>query len=82
MLRHIYADKAIADDFVRHSGLDSTIVCPTKLTDGPRTGTYKAGFGVEDKTIRAQISRADVADFMLKQLSDSTYRRKTPGISY
>jgi hypothetical protein len=28
------------------------------------------------------ISRADVADFMLQQLSDDTYLHKTPAVSY
>jgi hypothetical protein len=28
------------------------------------------------------VSRADVADFMLKQLNDDTYLRQTPRISY
>jgi hypothetical protein len=30
----------------------------------------------------AKISRADVAEFMLKQLTDYSYLRKTPGLSY
>ncbi|MCP4663465.1 MAG: NAD(P)-dependent oxidoreductase, partial [bacterium] len=34
-----------------------------------------------DKTIKRKISRADVADFMLKQLTDRTYLHETPGLS-
>ena len=33
-----------------------------------------------DKTIKARISRADVAEFMLKQLADDTYLHRTPGL--
>src|SRR5262249_12951800 len=80
-LRHIYADKAIADDFARRSGLDWTIVCPTKLTDGPRTGTYRAAEHLELRGL-PKISRADVADFIVKQLTDPTWMRKTVVISY
>ena len=32
-----------------------------------------------ERGVRHRVSRADVADFMLKQLSDDTYPRKTPG---
>lgn len=79
-LRHIYADKEIADDFVQRSSLDWTIVCPSKLTDGPRTGQYRAG---ERLALRGmpKISRADVADFVVRQLGDQTWLRKTVVVS-
>ena len=79
-LRHIYSDKAIADDFVRHSGLDWTIVCPTKLTDGPRTGTYRAGEHLEFRGM-PKISRADAADFIVKQLIDPAWIHRAVVIS-
>ena len=79
-LRHIYADKAIADDFVRRSGLDWTLVYPTRLTNGPRTGRYWAGehFQLGSAT---KISRADVAEFVIHQLTDPSWLRKTVIIS-
>ena len=46
------------------------------------TGSYKHGFAVDSKTVTLKISRADVADFMLKQLADDNYLYKTPGVSY
>ena len=58
------------------------IVRPGALTNGPRTGKYRAGFPVNDKSIAGSISRADTADFMLRQLTDAAYRGKTPGLSY
>ena len=80
LLRHIYADKAIADDFVRRSGLDWTIVCPTRLTDEPKTGRYRAGEHLEFRGM-PKIARADAADFIVKQLTDQAYLRKTVVIS-
>ena len=80
LLRHIYADKLIADDFVRRSGLDWTIVSPTKLTDGPRTGNYRAGEHLELRGM-PKISRADTADFIVKQLTDTAWLRKTVIVS-
>jgi len=43
---------------------------------------YRHGFSTTDKRIKNWISRADVADFMLKQLVDDTYLRQAPGVSY
>ncbi len=59
------------------SGLDWTIARPTGLTNDPKTGIYKTG-----KSGRGRISRADVADFILKVLADSGYIGKAPVISY
>src|ERR1051325_8165736 len=79
-LRHIYADKAIADDFVRRSGLDWTLVYPTRLTSGPRTGRYRVGEHFEPGSA-TRISRADVAEFVVRQLTDPSWLRKTVIIS-
>jgi hypothetical protein len=37
---------------------------------------------VTERGVRLRISRAGVADFMLKQVSNDTYLRETPGLSY
>ena len=81
-LRHAFADHERQEAVVRQSGLDWTIVRPPYLTDGPRTGAYRHGFPTTQTGIKGKISRADVADFMLKQLTDSTYLRQAPGLSY
>ncbi len=82
LLRPAYADHVSQEDYVRQSRLDWTIVRPGAFTDGERTGKYRHGFPSTDKTAKIKISRADVADFMLKQLIDDTYLHKTPGLSY
>lgn len=70
------------EKYITQSQLDWTIVRPGAFKDGDRTGKYRHGFLSTDKTIAAEISRADVADFMLKQLVDDTYIRQAPGLSY
>ena len=82
LLRNIFADKEIQEKVIQASPLDWVIVRPAVLTNGPRTGVYRSGFPATDKTIRTKISRADVADFMLKQATTDAYLRKTPGVSY
>lgn len=82
MLRYVYADHELQEKHIKQSQLDWTIVRPAALTDGKRTGTYRHGFTAPDKSLTIKISRADVADFMLKQLAEDTYLHATPGVSY
>jgi len=82
LLRGIFADKEVQETIIKESSLQWVIVRPGALTNGPRTGKYRAGFANDDGSIRGKISRADVADFMLLQLVDDTYLGKTPGLSY
>lgn len=81
-LREAYADHEKQEDYIKRSNLDWTIVRPAAFTDGPHTGVYHHGFSATAKNVTLKISRADVADFMLKQLTDNRYLRKTPGLSY
>lgn len=81
-MRHLYSDHNMQENSIRKSQLDWIIVRPGVLTDGKLTGSYKHGFAADDKTVTHEISRADVADFMLRQLAEDTYLHKTPCISY
>ena len=82
LLRNIFADKEVQEKVIGESSLDWVIVRPGALTNGPHTGVYRSGFDASDKSIQAKISRSDVADFMLKQLTTDAYLRKMPGLSY
>ena len=72
ILRQVGNDKARAEGVVRASALDWTIVYPPALTDGPATDSYRHGEQLQLRG-RASIARADVAHFMLAQLTDATY---------
>jgi putative NADH-flavin reductase len=80
--RHVFADKHRQEEAVRGSGLDWVIVRPTRLTDGPRTGVYRSGPQLSLSPLTAHVSRADLADFMLKQLADDAWLGRAVGISY
>ncbi|HEV2021458.1 MAG TPA: SDR family oxidoreductase [Terriglobales bacterium] len=82
LLRNMFADKAVQEQIIQASGLAWVIVRPSSLTNGPRKGIYRAGMDIGGWFRPTKISRADVADFMLKQLTDDTYLRKTPGVAY
>ena len=77
LLKRIYDDKDVAEQIVRASGLNWTIVRPGGLTNGPATGRYQVL--VEPASWRAgMISRADVAHFLAKQVDNDAYVGKTP----
>lgn len=82
VMRHLYADHERQEDYVRDSTLDWTIVRPGNFVKGGLTGHYRHGFSAADKAPKLKISYADVADFMLKQLTGDTYLRKAPSLSY
>jgi hypothetical protein len=77
----MFADKVLQEQEIVQSDLDWIIVRPAKLTDGPRKGEYQVS---EPLLIGpgAKISRADVADFLLKQVSDDTFLHKVPRLKY
>lgn len=77
-----FKDKERQERYIQESGLDWVIVRPGQLTNGRKRGTYRHGAEVGSWWRTVTISRADVADFMLKQLTEDAYLRKTPGIAY
>jgi putative NADH-flavin reductase len=81
LLREVYNDKNRQEAIVRESSLDWIIVRPAQLTNGVATGNYRV-FTDLDKVTASKISRADTADFVLKQLSNDRYLHQTPLISY
>jgi putative NADH-flavin reductase len=72
LLGDIYADKEAGEQTLRRSALDWTIVYPVTLTNGKLTGRYRAGEQLA-LTGFPTISRADLADFLVKQISDRKY---------
>jgi putative NADH-flavin reductase len=77
-----YRDKEKQEQYIRESALDWVIVRPGQLTNGQKRGAYRHGLNVGNRLLTVSISRSDVADFMLKQVSDDTYLRSTPGVAY
>jgi len=72
-----YDDKSLQEKLIKESELDYTIARPGVLTSGPRIGRYRVL--VEPSQWRnGIISRADVAEFLVRQIGDQTYIRKTP----
>jgi hypothetical protein len=77
-----FRDKERQEDLIRRSSLDWIIVRPGRLTNGRKRGVYRHGPDLGSWILTLSISRSDVADFMLKQLTDNSYLRKAPAIVY
>lgn len=82
LLRAAFEDHVAQEEHVIRSRLDWTIVRPAAYTDGERTGNYRQGFPTTAKGLKLKISRADVAHFVLNQLTDLSFVHKMPGVSY
>ena len=67
-------------NFIRLSDLDWTILRLTLLNDKPKSGKIRVGY-LGRGEVGTWISRADVADFMLKQVKDTQYLQQAPAIT-
>jgi len=72
-----YDDKSLQEQLIKESELDWTIARPGVLTSGPRTGQYQI-LSESSQWRNGIISRADVAEFLVRQIGDQTYIRKAP----
>lgn len=77
-----FRDKKKQEEIVRNSGLDWVIVRPGRLTNGRMRKNYKHGPKIGNYIWTVSISRADVADFMLRQLEEDGYLNQAVGIAY
>src|SRR6266700_382706 len=75
----IVADASSMERVFEESQLDWTMVRPPELTDKPYTGKYRVREGRLPR-FGFKISRADVADFMLKAVEDHVSSRKVVGV--
>ena len=81
LLKTIYEDKDRQEALIKASDTDWTIVRPGFLTNGPLTGNYRVITDVSGVTA-GKISRADVAHFLLAELSANRYLGQTPLLTY
>lgn len=77
LLVNVYVDQARMEQDLMHSDLDWTIVRPSQLTNGEKRGAYRVA-PRHNPEGGSKISRADVADFILKQLDKESTFVKPP----
>jgi putative NADH-flavin reductase len=64
-------DKERMEKLLEHSDIQWTLIRPPALTNGPRTQHYHTGTDLRISAT-SHISRADVADFMLRSIDDTS----------
>ena len=77
LLRTIYEDKDRQEKLLHQSDTDWIIVRPGMLTNDNATGKSRALIDLKGVTA-GKIARADVAAFVLQQLSSNQFLHKTP----
>ena len=80
ILREPFRSQREQERQLEASATDYTIVRPPRLLNGPFTGRYR----VQEDGLPpggVTINRADVADFMLRQLTDTAWIRKGPYVA-
>ncbi|KAJ3409645.1 hypothetical protein HDV05_004325 [Chytridiales sp. JEL 0842] len=80
VLASVIPDKNLQEDLIKKESdwLDWVVVRPGGLTNGVRTGVYKLGAELSG----GQVSRADVADFLMKNLKDGEWKHRAPSMHY
>ncbi len=80
MVPAMLADAQRHTDLLMASDLDWTLVRPPRLTDGERKGAYRTGYltlGIGD-----EISRLDLADYLVKLAVEGGFEREAPMVGY
>jgi uncharacterized protein YbjT (DUF2867 family) len=78
---HQYRDVSAMEQVVRTSDRDWTLVRPTTLINGKRTRRYSASTSGRP-VIGWWITKADVADFLVRHVDQTTYVGETVHIGY
>ncbi len=80
LAKDVILDSAANVRVIQASDLEWTVVRYPRLLVGERKGTYRVSYVGNDSG--SQITRADGADFVLKELVEKKWLRKLPVVSY
>lgn len=81
LLGDTYHDIIETGETIAKSQLDWTIVRLPMLSNNQSTGKVHVGYTGDGQVKLFSLTRADLADFLLKQLNDNTYLHKAPVVS-
>jgi putative NADH-flavin reductase len=81
IFRYMYADMLLMEKILSESNLNWTVIRAPRLTNGPLTGKYR--IAPEDLlAIQSKLSRADLADCIIKHLTDQKTFKTKVEVSY
>lgn len=78
--RKAYDDIKATGELIANSGLDWTLVRIPFLKDGPANGKIDVGWYGKTK-LSSKLSRGNLADFLVRQITDRKFVRAAPGIA-
>ena len=81
-MQRLFKDHLAQEMLIKKSSSDWTIARPGVLTNGELSEVYVHGVALDGVKLKAKISRADVANFMLQQLNKSDYLKQAAYVSY
>lgn len=76
LLRNIFDDKRHGEKLLFASDLDYVNVCPGRLLNSPARGGIKAS--ADGTGIKHSMTRTDLAQWMVEQLTSDVWVRKSP----
>ena len=79
LLKDVFMDRESQIAVLNASNLDWIAVRVPRLTDEPATGSVRAFFGSPSPNFK--VTRGDLADFMLEQLTSDRWVRRAPILS-
>lgn len=79
--RRLFIDISRHEDIIKASNLNWTIIRPTRLVNVPKTGKYRVGSDIKIKAF-SKISRADLADFIIKNIDNKEIISRSVLISH
>jgi putative NADH-flavin reductase len=80
LFRFMGPDMAAMEREVMKEPLQWTVLRPPRLTDGPLTGAYRVADGALPAGSSYTVSRADVADFMIREAEAPAWVQRVVGI--
>jgi putative NADH-flavin reductase len=81
LMRDVYSDKTKMEDIIQTSDMNWIIVRPGRLLDEALTERYRVETNLHYGMNISGVSRADVADYMVKQAENPTELKKFPVLS-
>ncbi len=81
LLGRIYADKDRQEQVVMQSRLDWTVIRPAMLTDADATHAWREITSWSEQARMTRISRADVAEFIVREVNTPRHRRAIVNLS-
>ena len=82
LFKNIYSDMQKWETILENStGIDWTIIRPSRLTNGKEKGNYRVQLDHCPKG-GSKINRSDLADFIVKQVNSTQYVHKKVAVAY